>query len=325
MMKLALNQPRFDAEPLARMKAANVARIKSSMSDPDWIAARITNSVAFAGHPYSGNAGGTISGLNAITAGDLKQFAKTRLGRDRLLVSAVGDITPDELKTRLDEMFGALPAKAATTPVADGTVKGGGTITLYKKDIPQTILSIVQPGLAVRDPDYTAAELMNFILGGSGFGSRLMDEVREKRGLTYGIYSGFSHLEHMETLNVSSSFKNENTKQVLELTKQGWTKLRTQPVSDKELSSAKAYLTGSMPLSLSSTGSIAGLLVGMQFYGRPIDYLDKRSALINAVTVKDVQRVAQRILQPDNLTVILVGSPVDVKPDRTVDTIPDVE
>jgi zinc protease len=325
LMTLALNQPRFDAEPLARMKAANIARIKSSVSDPDWIAARLTNNIAFAGHPYSGNAGGTISGLKAITAADLKKFAKDRLGRDRLLVSAVGDITPEELKTRLDQMFGTLPAKAATTPVAEGTVQNGGTITLYKKDIPQTVLSIVQPGLPVKDPDYQAAEVMNFILGGSGFGSHLMDQIREKRGLTYGIYSGFDHMLHMDTLSISSSFKNENTRQVLEITKQQWAKMRDEPVSAKELDAAKAYMTGSMPLSLTSTGSIAGLLLGMQYYNRPIDYLDKRNAEINAVTVQDVQRVAQRILKPDDLTIILVGNPADVKPDRTIDTIPDVE
>ncbi len=325
LLETALAQPRFDAEPLSRMKAANIARIRSSMSDPEWMAARITNHIAFGDHPYGKNAGGTISGLQAVTPADLKKFAAERLGRDRLVIAVVGDITPDEVKTRLDQLFGKLPAKAATTPVSDGTVQGGGTVTLYKKDIPQTILSVVQPGIAVKDPDYQASEIMNFILGGSGFGSRLMDQVREQRGLTYGIYSGFSHLNHMDTLNVSSSFKNENTAQVLKLTGQEWRNMRDRPVKPAELQAAKDYMTGSMPLSLSSTNSIASLLLAMQIYGRPIDYLDKRNALIDAVTAQDVQRVARRILQPDKLTVILVGNPVDVKPDRTIDKIPDVE
>ncbi len=325
LMQLAISQPRFDSEAVDRMKAANIARIRSSLSDPDWLGARITNDTAFEGHPYARNAGGTISGLRAITPEDLKNFAATHFARDRLIVAAVGDITPDELKTRLDELFGALPRKAAAAAVPDGDVKNGGTVTLYKKDIPQTIMNIMLPGVGHLDPDYYAVQIMNFIFGGSGFGSRLMDEVREKRGLTYGISSGLVEMEHMKSYTISASFENKNAGQVIGLIRQEADKMRKAPVSAAELNAAKSYITGSMPLTLTSTESIANILSDLQYDGRPIDYLDQRAALFNAVTAKDVQRAAQRILDPSRFTTVLVGNPNDVKPTRTIDAIPNVE
>ncbi len=324
LLRLSLTEPRFDAEPLDRMKAANIARIRSSMTDPDWMAARIMNSIAFDGHPYRFNAGGTLSSIQAIKADDLKAFTK-RFARDRLVVSAAGDITSDELAKKLDEVFGALPASSPVTAIPDGAIKNGGTVTLYKKDIPQTIMSVMQPGIDHLDPDYNAVEIMNFILGGSGFGSRLMDEIREKRGLTYGIYTGLYDMDHIDAVTAEGSFQNKNAAQVLDLMKKEWQRMRDVPVSAKELADAKAYMIGSMPLSLSSTTNIASILASLQANHRPIDYLDKRAATLNAVTAADVQRVAKRILTPDQLTIVLVGQPDNVKPTRTIDTLPDVQ
>ncbi len=325
LLQLALAEPRFDQDALDRMKAANIARIRSSLTDPDWMAARIANDLAFAGHPYARNAGGTISGLKAITPEDLKNFAATHFARDRLIVSVAGDITPGELKERLDTLFGKLPRKASAPLLADGTVKNGGTVALYKKDIPQTVMTVMQPGFGHLDPDYFAGQVMNFIFGGSGFGSRLMDEIREKRGLTYGIYSGFYELEHLKGFTISASFNNENAAQVLTLMRQEMKKMQTAKVTPEELKAAKSYIIGSLPLTMSSTESICNMLSDIQYNRWPIDFLDKRAALFNAVTAGDVQRAAKRLLQPDNLTTVLVGQPVNVKPTRTIDALPNVE
>jgi zinc protease len=324
LLNLALTKPRFDAEPLARMKAAALTRIHLSETDPDWAASRIAYDLAFQGHPYANNAGGTVSGIASITPPDLQDFVKNRLARSNLVVGVAGDITPAELGKRLDEAFGGLAYDSALSPLPDGAVKNGGTVALYKKDIPQTVMTILQPGISYKDKDYPAAEIMNTILG-SGFGSRLMSEIREKRGLTYGISSALFDLRHLDAMMIEAQFKNENAAQVLSLTKQEMQKMRDAPVSATELSSAKSYLIGSMPLQLTSTSDIAGILVGLQSEDKPIDYLDRRAGLLNAVTVNDVQRVAKRVLRPDRLTVILVGQPEDIQPTRLIEKLPSVQ
>lgn len=325
LLKLALTQPRFDTEAVERMRAANIARIRNALSDPDWITARIVNDTAFAGHPYARNSGGTLTTLNAITVDDLKNFAKTRLARKNLYVTVTGDITPAQLRTLLDEVFGGLPAAATLAAIPDLSVQNGGKHVHYDMDIPQTMLQALQPGIGRTDPDFYAAAVMDFILGGSGFGSRLTEEVREKRGLTYGIGTAFFQLDHVKAYSVSTSTRNETAGEVIGLIREEWTKMRDTPVTAQELADAKSYLIGSFPLMLSSTDNISGLMMGLRLDGLPSDYLDHRAERINAVTVADVQRVAQRLLTPEKLTVISVGRPVNLTPDTTLETLPHVE
>lgn len=325
LLRLALHEPRFDEEPLARMRASNIARIRSSLTDPQWMAARVMNDVAFAGHPYARNAGGTISSLQAITSDDLRAFVNTRLSRDRLVIGVAGDITPDELRRRLDQVFAPLPERAVPSAVPDIRIRGGGSVTLYPQDIPQTVISIIQPGIPHEDPEYHAAVVMNYILGASGFGSRLMEEIRERRGLTYGIYSSLWGLEHVDALSISASTANENVGEVIELVRAELRRLRDEPVTAAELADAQSYLIGSMPLTLSSVSNIAGMVRDLQLDRRSIDYLDRRAGLIEAVSADDIQAVARRLLEPDNLTVILVGQPRHIEPTRTMDALPNVE
>lgn len=323
LLKLALTEPRFDAEPVERMRAANKSRIRSSLSDPGWIAARLLNDRAFEGHPYAQNSGGTLSTLDSITPADLHEFVRTRIGKNILYVSAAGDITKEELAALLDEIFGALP-DVGIPGVADIDVQNQGKAFLYKSNIPQTIVEVMQPGIARLDPDYHTAQIMNFILGGSGFGSRLMEEVREKRGLTYGIYTGFYLAEHLNGYTVSTSTANESTAEVLKLIEDEWRKMASGPVSEKELTDAKSYLIGSLPLSLTSTDAIAGLLLSLQVDGLPIDYLEQREQAIGAATAEDVLRVSQRILNPEQFVTILVGQPLDAEA-VVIEEIPNAE
>jgi zinc protease len=325
LLKLALMQPRFDEEPVSRMRQSNQARIRSSLSDPNWIAARMMNDVAFDGHVYAQNSGGTISSLEAITPDDLRNFHKRYLGKNNLIVAAAGDITEADLSQILDDVFGALPEVEAPTIPADISLQNQGKTFLFEKDIPQTIIQTLQPGIDRKDPDYQTAQVMNFILGSSGFGSRLTKEIREERGLTYGIYSSFFDLDAFDGLSVNTSTANENVGEILSLILAEWKKMKEAPVSDKELEDAKSYLIGSLPLSLTSTDRISGLLLSLRTDGLPIDYLDQREAAINKTSAKDVQIMAQRLLSTDNIATILVGQPAGIDEAIVIPTLPNVE
>ncbi len=323
LLKLALTKPRFDAEPVDRMRASNQSRLKSSLSNPKWMAARLQNDRIFEGHPYALNSGGTLTSLANITPDDLRAFHKT-LGKNKLIIGVAGDITAQELKILLDDVFGDMPNTKTSTP-NPFTLKNSGKIYMYEQNIPQTIISISQRGVRRQDADYHAAKVMNFILGASGFGSRLMEEIREKRGLTYGIYSYFREYKETEVMHVSTSTVNEKVQEMMGLIYEQWDKMKNEPVSEKELQDAKSYLIGSLPLSLTSTDSIASILLSLQRNNLPIDYLDKRSAEIRKVTAKDIKNVAKRILNKDNFTTILVGNPQGFEKAEIITQLPNVE
>lgn len=323
LLSMALSKPRFDAEPLERMKQANISRIKSSLSNPNWIAARIQNDLIYKGHPYAQNSGGTISTLELVTPDDLRAYKNEHLTRDRLIVSAAGDITGDELKEILDQIFKGLPqSKKAHKEIAFKPRTGA---YLYNKDIPQTIIEMSYPAFDRNDPDYYAAQIFNYIFGGGGFGSRLMEEVREKQGLTYGIYSSMSFLDQAQNFSISTSTQNDKVGTVIDIINKEIVKITDTSVGDDELQNAKDYLTGSVPLALTSTDKIAGTALGMLRNKRPIDYLDAYAEKINAVMAEDIQRVAKRILRQDKQTTILVGQPDDTVKAQKITEIPNVQ
>lgn len=325
LLHLALIAPRFDDEAIARMKDANISRILSSLSDPNWIAARLINDRVFAHHPYAQNSGGTVTSLKNITADDLKAFHDHALARDNLMVAVSGDIDAATLAKALDRIFANLPERAEIAPVPQADFAYGGMTGLYKVNIPQTIIEIEQPMLPRQDPDYFKAEVMNFIFGSSGFGSRLMEDIREKRGLTYGIYSAMNHLSHFDGLTISTSTANKNVADILELTRANMKRMVDETVSAGELRDAKSYLLGSLPLSMTSTDDIAELLLSLQVDRLGVDYLDRRAAAIEAMTAQDIQTIAARILKPDRLAVVLVGG-ADALPDtHIIDSVPNVQ
>lgn len=325
LLHLALTRPRFDAEAVDRMRAANISRIRSSMTEPQWIAARFLNDLSYGDHPYALNSGGTITSLNAIDRDDLKEFVKNNLSRDRLQIGATGDITPERLAVVLDQIFLALPVSSTTQPLADTTIQQLGNTYLYAKDIPQSIIQMVQPGLDIKDPDYYAAYVMNYILGASGFGSRLTEEIREKRGLTYGIYSSLFDMDHAHGFSVSLSTENKNAAEAVSLIRTELKKMQDQPVSEKELTEAQSYIVGALPLSFSSTSAISSHVLGLQQDDWPMDYYDHFPARIRAVTVADIQRVARRLLTPDRMLTVIVGQPDGIEAEFLPPTLPNVE
>lgn len=324
LLRLALNEPRFDDEAIARMRESNLARIRSSMTDPEWMAARIMNDRAFDGHPYGRNSGGTLSSLPKITSDDLRGFVKN-LARDRLLITVAGDITAADVQKRVDAIFAKLPATTDVPAAPDTVVAHPDTTTLYEQDMPQTIIQIMMPAFGRDDPDYHALQVMNYIYGGAGFGSRLMESAREQKGLTYGIYSGIDTYRHADVLTIGTSTKNESAAEMMDIIRAEMKKMTETPVPDAELADAKSYLIGSLPLSLTSTGKISGIIMNLRAEDLPSTYLDDYAAHINAVTPADIQRVAKRILNPAVMTAVMVGKPVNVNQTIKMDTLPNVE
>ena len=325
LLKTALNEPRFDSEPLERMRLANITRIQSSKGKPSWIAARLFNDLAYEGHPYALNSGGTLSSLKAITAEDLNNYRKTWLTKDRLIVSVTGNINAKDLGVVLDNIFGDLPETGKQQEIERVEIQNTNRTYLYEKDMPQTIISAAVPSFDDKDPDYYALLVMNSIFGSGGFGSRLMQSARQDRGLTYSIYASLLKQDFMNGFEISTSTKNESAKEILTIIKEEMTKIANEKVTEEELKDAKAFIIGSLPLSLTSTGNISATLQTIQLDNEPIDYLDHFDDKINAVTAEDVLRASKRIMDPENMLVVMVGKPDGIEDFTLLDTLPNVE
>lgn len=325
LLELALSKPRFEAEAVERMRNANQSRIRNSLTDPSWMAARLMNDIAFEDHPYAMNSGGTLSGLDNINSDDLKAFHSAHIGKNNLEIAIAGDITAEEAIEIVDETFGGLPDVELET-LEDLKIQNTGHAYLYERDIPQSVIRITFQGLKKDDPDYFAAQVMNFILGSSGFGSRLTEEIREKRGLTYGIYSSLYNLEHVSALIISTSTANENVAEMIELINKELSKIAEKPVSEKELKDAQSYLLGSLPLELTSTDKIADLLLALKLDNLPLNYLDQRAQAIEAMNVEAVQASAKKLLADGGMNIVIVGQPSALNLDiNEIDSLPNVE
>ena len=318
LLRLALTEPRFDAEPIARIRSDLVAEVARRDESPDAIASRVWWRNAFEPHPYARPNDGTTETLAAITVEDLHQFVAQRFGRDVLTIGVVGDITPEELKPLLDKTFGALPAHAAPVAVSDVKAGGAGSLLLVKKDIPQTVATFGEPGIKRDDPDWYAAYVDNYVLGGGGFASRLMTEVREKRGLAYGVYTYLVPLHDSGVILGGVATQNGRVAESIEVIRQEWKRMHDEGPTAEELENAKTYLTGSFATQFDSTGRIAGTIVQLQQDKLGIDFLDKRNGLINAVTLEDAKRVARRLFDPAALGFAIVGMPTNLTPTREV-------
>lgn len=319
LTRLSMAEPRFDAEAIERMRSSVLSSLKRDLADPNYVGRRLFYATAFPDHPYGGEVRGTLESLPRIAPDDLRGFVKSQFGRDRLVVTAAGDIAPDDLGRALDRIFGGLPAKTSVAAIPDATPKGLGETLLAPRPTAQTVMLMGQPGVKRDDPDWYAASVMNYVLGGGGFGSRLMEEVREKRGLTYGVYSYLIPMDHAALVMAGGSTVNAKAGQALDIMRQEWARMAESGLTDTELADAKTYLTGSFPLQLGSTQSIARTLLQVRRDRLGIAYLDQRDRYINGVTQDDIRRVAKRLLDPAKLLTVLVGRPEGVTPTRTLE------
>jgi zinc protease len=309
LLSLSLTSPRFDAAAVDRVKSQVAVELKQGDEAPRMIADRVWRRTAFPDHPYGQRSAGTLETLAKLQADDLRRFVAERFGRDRLTVGVVGDITPERLNALLDRTFGALPAQAAAAVVPDTAAEHAGALLVVNMPIPQSVVTFGEGGIKRDDPDWYAALVMNEILAGDGLTSRLTLEIREKRGLAYGIGAGLSPLRHAGILYGRVATRNDRVGDMLDILRAEWRRFRDDGPTQAELDAAKKYLIGSFPLSLDTTARLAGLLVSLQVEKLGMDYIDHRAALISAVSVDDVRRVAKRLLDPDRLRIVIVGAP----------------
>ena len=312
LLQAALQQPRFDEEAIARVRQQVLTGIAADAKDPDELAGRAMDRIAFGDHPYATSLNGTAESVAALTRQDLVDAHAKVLARDRIYIGAVGDITEAELATLLDDLLGPLPATGAPMPpVADVDFPGGVTVVPF--ETPQSVARFIQKGIAQDHPDYFTAVVLNHVLGGGSFESRLMDEVRAKRGLTYGVYSFLANKDLANLYAGSVSSANDRIAEAIEVINDEWAKAAAEGVSAEEVQNAKTYLTGAYPLRFNGNGPIANIMVGMQMIDLPIDYIATRNERVEAVTLEGVKRVAGELLDPEGLHFIVVGEPTGLE------------
>lgn len=313
LLKLALTRPRFDKEPVERIRTQIMVGLKQDAEQPHTVASRTLMETLFPDHVYGRPTNGTEATVAKLTADDLRAFVARRLGRDNLVIGVVGDITPEQLGKLVDDTFGALPAKAAPWKIPAVAPKFAGKTIVVDKNVPQSAIIFADAGLKRDDPDFYAAYVMNRIFGGGGFTARLYAEIREKRGLAYSVGTGLYPFDASAMLLGSAGTANARVGETVKVLTDEWRRMAENGVTDKELVDAKTYLTGAFPLRFSSSGRIARMLVGMQLDHLGIDYLDKRNGLIDAVTKADIDRVAKKLLDAKRLTIVVVGRPKGVE------------
>jgi zinc protease len=308
LTRLALTAPRFDAAEVERIRAQMIAKLTRETTSPNDIAGKRWWSAAFPGHPYGRPVSGSLETVPRITAGDLRDYTRRVFARDNLKIAVVGDIDAASVGAMLDKVFGGLPAKADLAPVAAAQPQGIGQRITVELDVPQAVVTFGGPGIARRDPDFIAAYIVNHILGGGSFSSRLYYEVREKRGLAYSVYSSLVWLDHAAMFMGGTGTRSDRAGETIAIIEDEIKRLAGSGPNGEELANAKSYLKGSYALGFDTSAKIAGQLVQIQLDNLGIDYIDRRSGLIDAVTIEDVRRVAKRLLD-SGLLVTVVGRP----------------
>jgi zinc protease len=308
LLKTSLIAPRFDPVAIERVRQQVLSGLRSDANDPNDIAGAAFAQMAYGDHPYARQGKGSIETVSALTRDDLIAAHKAVFARDRLYVGAVGDITAEDLGVLIDGLLADLPETGAAIPEqADVQISGGVTVVDF--ETPQSVALFGHRGIERDHPDFFAAYVLNHILGGGGFESRLMTEVREKRGLTYGVYSYLvpKDLAALYLGRVASG--NDRIAEAIDVIRAEWARMASGGVTEEELRNTQTYLTGAYPLRFDGNARIANIMVGMQMQGLPIDYIATRNDQVEAVTLADVKRVAAELLKPEDLHFVVVGQP----------------
>lgn len=307
-LRLAIQEPSFDPDAIERVRAQIVSLIASDAKDPDSVVSERFDALAFPDHPYGTAREGTAESVASLTRDDLVAAHRDILARDRIHVGASGDVTAEELGVLLDALLGELPESGAPLP-PDAEVALTGGVTVVPFSSPQSVARFGHEGLTRDDPDFFAAFILNQIVGGGGFSSRLMQEVRVERGLTYGIGSYLLPMDNAALYIGQFSSDNSRIAEAIEVIRGQWADIAANGVTEAELEQAKIYLTGAYPLRFDGNGRIASILVGMQQDDLGIDYIPTRNDKVRAVTLADIERVAARLMRPEDLRFVVVGMP----------------
>lgn len=312
LLREALVNPRFDEEAIERVRAQVLSGIRSDANDPNSIAGRAFDAMAFGDHPYGSSRDGTEDSVGSLTRDDIVAAHRATIAQDRVYVGAAGDISAEELAEVMDMLLGDLPETGAPLP-EEANVQLTGGVTLVPFETPQSVALFGHIGIDRHDPDFFPAFLANEIFGGSGRQSRLSNEVREKRGLTYGVGTYMADYDFADLMIGQLASSNDRVAEAIDVVRAEWERIATEGVTKEELAEIKTYLTGAYPLRFDGNGPIARIMVGMQMQGLTPDYITTRNDKVNAVTVEDIKRVAARIYLPDELRFVVVGQPVGVE------------
>jgi zinc protease len=302
---LAMQSPRFDAEPLERMRAQVMSGIKQSAKDPEQVAVNMMCATAFAGHPYGQPLDGTAASVTALSVADLQDYRSRVFARDNLKIAIVGAIDEATAGKMVDQMFGTLPMKARLVQVDDVDPKGG--VVDVDMPNPQTVIRFGGPGVRRDDPDFMAAYVVNHILGGGSFSSRLYSEVREKRGLAYNISTSLAAMDHAGAVAGGTATRADRADETIALIRSEMTRLGQDGPTAEELAKAKSFLIGSYALRFDSSTKIARQLLGIQIDGLGVDYVNHRNDLVASVTLDDAKRAAKRLFANGTGLIVRVG------------------
>lgn len=308
LLRLALSQPRFDTEAVERVRAQEISGLRRETTNPNNIASRAWWSTAFPDHPYGRETKGSLDSVPAIAIADLRDYTRRVFARNGLTVSIVGDIDAKAAGDLIDRAFGALPEKNDLTPVADVKPAGLGRRIVVDVSVPQAVVTYGGPGIARKDPDFMAAYIVNHILGGGTFSSRLYREVREKRGLAYGVSESLYWFKHTALVIGGTATRADRTAETLSIIEAEIKRMAEEGPSPDELAAAKDYLKGAYPLSLDTSSKIAGQLTQIQLDNLGFDYIQRRGAMIDAVTLDDAKRAARRLFG-SGMLVTVAGRP----------------
>lgn len=309
LLRLAVCEPRLEPRAIDRVRGQIAAGLKRDANDPDALVAKAFREAAFPNHPYGRPVRGDLESLDRLSRDDIEAMRGRLLARDNLVIAVVGAIDAATLAAKLDATFGALPRAGRLDSVAEIDIHALGQRRIVDLDVPQSTIRFGRPGLQRKDEDYFGAVVINHILGGGVFTARLFNEVREKRGLAYSVYSHLNEYDRCAMLVGGAATKNERAGESLEVIQRQFAELAADGPTADELDKAKKYLTGSYALRFDTSTKIAGQLVNLQLDGFDPSYLDERNRRIEAVTLEDAQRVAKRLLGGGELLVSIVGRP----------------
>jgi zinc protease len=309
LLRTALTSPHFDKSDLERIRSQIMSDLRRETTSPSSLAGRKLLELAFGSHPYGHSATGTLGSVPSITVDDLRAYTSRVIARNTLKIAVVGDVDPGTLGKLLDLTFGGLPAKADLIAVPDIVGARPPQRAFIALDVPQTVISFGSPGIVRNDPDFMAAYVVNQVLGGSGPSSRLYREVREKRGLAYSVYGALAWMQHSALFIGNTGTRADRAGETLTAIEHEVRQIAEEGPTQEELDQAKSYLKGSQMLQLDTSAKLAQALLQYQLDKMPIDYIEKRNAMIDAVTLDDAKKAARRLWGHDLLTVVVGRAP----------------
>jgi zinc protease len=309
LLRLALAEPRFDQDAIERVRAQTIAGLRYQQNDPGVMATRRFFEEGFAGHPYGRPTSGTPESVAAITRDDLVAMHRSIITRGRIRIAVVGAIDAERLSVLLDKAFGALPEARPLGLIEPAALQRLGSRFVVDLDVPQSVIRFGTPGIAWRDPGFIPAYVLNHILGGGAFTSRLFQEVREKRGLAYSVGTSLVSYRSAAMTWGYTATKNERVGEALQVISEEIERLRQDGPSDEELQKAKDYLVGSYALGFDTSTKIAHTIMQIAFEGLGIDYIARRNGLVAAVTQEDISNAAERLFGGGRMLTVIAGRP----------------